>query len=134
LWCIVSLPTGTFVNAGASIKTNILFFTNGQPTEAIWYYDLSDIKISKSTPLTSGHFDEFFRLLPDLADSEISWTVTRRQIENNGYDLKAVNPNFRVHQDNRSLDELLRLMKERNREIQGNLQALGVTHQAGSLK
>jgi len=27
LWCIVSLPPGTFVNAGAGVKANLLFFT-----------------------------------------------------------------------------------------------------------
>ncbi len=27
LWCIVSLPAGAFVNAGAGVKTNLLFFT-----------------------------------------------------------------------------------------------------------
>lgn len=36
LWCIVSLPAGAFVNAGAGVKTNLLFFTKGQPTERIW--------------------------------------------------------------------------------------------------
>ena len=40
LFCLVSLPPGTFVNAGAGVKTNLLFFTRGRPTERIWYYDL----------------------------------------------------------------------------------------------
>ena len=62
LWCIVSLPPGTFVNAGASVKANLLFFTRGTPTERIWYYDLSDVKVGKKNPLTVGHFEEFFRL------------------------------------------------------------------------
>ncbi|MFB3881905.1 MAG: N-6 DNA methylase [Armatimonadota bacterium] len=75
LWCLVSLPPGTFVNAGAGVKTNLLFFTKGQPTERIWYYDLSDIKVGKKSPLTLQHFEEFFRLLPERADSEHSWTV-----------------------------------------------------------
>jgi type I restriction enzyme M protein len=124
LWCIVSLPIGAFINAGASIKTDIFFFTKGKPTERIWYYDLSDIKISKATPLTSEHFDEFFQLLPKTADSGRSWSVTRKQIEKNGYDLKAVNPNFRIHHDDRSLSELLRLIEEGDREIQSSLQEL----------
>lgn len=33
LWRIVSLPAGAFVNAGAGVKTNLLFFTKGKPTE-----------------------------------------------------------------------------------------------------
>jgi type I restriction enzyme M protein len=75
LYCIVSLPGGVFTAAGAGVKTNLLFFTKGKPTERIWYYDLSYIKVGKKTPLTLKHFEEFFRLLPKRADSEHSWTV-----------------------------------------------------------
>jgi type I restriction enzyme M protein len=75
LWCIVSLPAGVFTAAGAGVKTNLLFFTKGRPTQKIWYYDLSDLKVRKKSPLTLAHFEEFFRLLPQRADSERSWTV-----------------------------------------------------------
>jgi type I restriction enzyme M protein len=75
LWCILSLPGGTFSNAGAGVKANLLFFTKGKPTKRIWYYDLSDIKVGKKTPLTLEKFEEFFRLLPKRADGERSWTV-----------------------------------------------------------
>ena len=37
LWCILSLPPGAFVNAGAGVKTNLLFFTRGGPTERLWW-------------------------------------------------------------------------------------------------
>lgn len=75
LYCIVSLPGGVFSAAGAGVKTNLLFFEKGEPTEKIWYYDLSDIKVGKRTPFTLDKFDEFFRLLPERADSDRSWTV-----------------------------------------------------------
>ena len=75
LWCIVSLPGGVFTTAGAGVKTNLLFFTKGGPTHRIWYYDLTDIKVRKKTPLTLQHFEEFLRLLPARADSGLSWTV-----------------------------------------------------------
>jgi type I restriction enzyme M protein len=75
LWCIVSLPGGVFTQAGAGVKTNLLFFTKGQPTTQIWYYDLSHLKIRKRTPLTLDHFDHFFEVLPDRAGSDYSWTV-----------------------------------------------------------
>jgi type I restriction enzyme M protein len=82
LWCIVSLAGGVFTAAGAGVKTNLLFFTKGKPTEKIWYYDLSDIKVGKKTPFTLDKFADFFRLLPERADSERSWTIditARRQ-------------------------------------------------------
>jgi type I restriction enzyme M protein len=75
LWCVVSLPDGVFVGAGATVKTNLLFFTKGRPTRKIWYYDLTDVKVRKKTPLTLKHFEDFFRLLPTRADSDLSWTV-----------------------------------------------------------
>jgi type I restriction enzyme M protein len=38
LHTIVRLPNGVF-NPYTSIKSNLLFFTKGQPTETIWYYE-----------------------------------------------------------------------------------------------
>jgi type I restriction enzyme M protein len=117
LWCIVSLPSGAFVNAGAGVKANLLFFTKGKPTEHVWYYDLSDIKVGKKTPLTLAHFAECFSLLPERADSEHSWTVTRQEIEAKNYDLKAVNPNAKNNEDTRTPEELLALIEVKGREV-----------------
>ena len=75
LYCVLSLPGGAFSGAGAGVKTNVLFFNAGKPTEKIWYYDLSDVKVGKKTPLTLEKFGEFLELLPERADSERSWTV-----------------------------------------------------------
>ncbi|RJO61000.1 N-6 DNA methylase [candidate division WS5 bacterium] len=117
LWCILSLPAGAFVNAGAGVKTNLLFFTRGGYTEKIWYYDLSDVKVGKKSPLTLSHFDEFFRLLPDRSESERSWSVTRSEIEARGFDLKAVNPNRKVEIDERTPEELLDLIESKGKEV-----------------
>lgn len=75
LWCVVSLPGGVFTAAGAGVKTNLFFFTKGEPTEKIWYYDLSGIKVGKKTPLTSAQFADYFEKLPTRANSEVSWTI-----------------------------------------------------------
>lgn len=56
LWAVISLPGGVFSTAGAGVKTNLLFFTKGKKTEKIWYYDLSQVKVGKKTPLTLAHF------------------------------------------------------------------------------
>jgi len=79
LWCIVSLPSGVFSAVGAGVKTNLLFFTKGEPTRNIWYYDLSGVKVTKKQPLTDEHFEEFFRLLPERADTELSWSIDIEQ-------------------------------------------------------
>ena len=75
LWCVLSLPGGVFSAAGAGVKTNLLFFTKGKPTERIWYYDLSDVKVGKKSPLTLKHFEDFAAKLATRADSDRSWTV-----------------------------------------------------------
>jgi type I restriction enzyme M protein len=127
VWAIVSLPGGVFTAAGAGVKTNLIFFTKGKPTEKIWYYDLSDIKVGKKTPLTSDRFDEFFKLLPLQEDSERSWTVTRAEIEKRGYDLKAVNPNARFDEDTRTPEELLDLIEQKGEEVRAALAKLRQT-------
>jgi type I restriction enzyme M protein len=124
LWCVVSLPGGAFSAAGAGVKTNLLFFTKGQPTERVWYYDLSDLKIGRRSPLTVDRFQDFFRLLPTRAESERSWTVTREEIERRNYDLKAVNPNAKHDQDTRTPDELLDLIEAKGCEVAEALAAL----------
>lgn len=94
LWCIVSLPGGVFTAAGAGVKTNLLFFTRGKPTERIWYYDLSDRKVGKKTPLTVEDFKDFFEKLPSRADSDKSWTLDftarRRKAAEDARPLRAI--------------------------------------------
>jgi type I restriction enzyme M protein len=117
LWCIVSLPGGLFSAAGAGVKTNLLFFTKGRRTERVWYYDLADLKVNMSTPFTLDKLDDFFRLLPDRADGERSWSVTRSEIEAKNYDLKATNPNRKLDEDTRTPEELLDLIEAKGREV-----------------
>ena len=124
LWCVVSLPAGVFTQAGAGVKTNLLFFTKGTPTESVWYYDLSDVKVTKKKPLTIDRFDDFFALLPDRGDSERSWTVARADIEAKNYDLKAVNPNRQVETDTRTPQEIIAAIEAKGREIDDALASL----------
>ena len=113
-----------FTAAGAGVKTNLIFFTKGKPTEKIWYYDLSDIKVGKKTPLTAERLDEFFQLLPTQADSERSWTVSREEIEKRGFDLKAVNPNAKSDEDTRTPEELLDIIEQKGEEVRAALARL----------
>jgi len=124
LWCILSLPPGVFSSAGAGVKTNLLFFTKGGPTSRVWYYDLSNIKVTKKQPLTLDRFDAFFELLPSRGDSEQSWTVSRAEIERLGYDLKAVNPSSRSREDERTPQELLDIIEATGHEVAEALMTL----------
>jgi type I restriction enzyme M protein len=99
LWCIISLPQNVFVNAGAGVKTNLLFFTKGKPTKKIWYYDMSEIKVRKKLPFTLDKFDDFFKKLSldkeENKISENSWFVDIKTIQDNNYNIKASNPNIK---------------------------------------
>ena len=117
VWSVVSLPPGVFSSAGAGVKTNLLFFTKGGPTERIWYYDLSDLKVTKKQPLTIDRFDDFFALSATRGDSDRSWTVSREEIEARSFDLKAVNPNARSEVDTRTPTELLAEIEARHAEV-----------------
>ncbi len=56
VWAIISMPGGVFSTAGAGVKTNLVFFTKGKKTNKIWYYDLTQVKVGKKTPMTLAHF------------------------------------------------------------------------------
>jgi type I restriction enzyme M protein len=135
LWCVISLPQGVFVNAGAGVKTNLLFFTKGKQTERVWYYDMTltdDFKIrkvNKGNPLTYNHFRDFFdRLALDPDDpkriSEWSWYVSVDEIKKKSYDLKATNQNAPDTSDKRTTAELTAIIEEAQREIEDGLKRL----------
>jgi len=127
VWSILSLPAGVFINAGAASKTNLMFFTKDNPTESVWYYDLSDIKVTKRQPFTVDNFDNFFELLPTRAESERSWTVPAAVLKEKNYDLKAVNPNRRVVEDTRTPEELIGIIEAKGLEIEAALKDLRAT-------
>lgn len=132
LQCIVSLPPGVFSSAGAGVKTNLLFFTKGGPTERVWYYDLSDVKVTKKLPLTLDRFEEFIALWPTRGDSERSWTVSRDELEARRFDLKAVNPNRKSTEDTRTPEELLDIIEAKGREIDAAIADLRASLAKGS--
>lgn len=128
LFCIISLPGGVFINAGAGVKTDLLFFRKGTQTESIWYYDMTldddyrPRKINKGNPLLAIHFDDFLRRLSLPKDaperiSERSWFLTRQEIEARNYDLKAVNTNAPDFSDKRSSDVLIEVIRKAQKDI-----------------
>ena len=59
LHTILRLPAGIFYAQG--VKANVLFFTKGQPTKEIWFYDYrTDVKHTLATnKLQRHHLDDF---------------------------------------------------------------------------
>jgi type I restriction enzyme M protein len=115
LWCVLSLPGGVFTATGAGVKTSVLFFTKGRPTEKIWYFDLSDVKVAKKTPFTREQLNQFFELLPSRAESDRSWVIdisARRRKAKEEADViraTATEPRSRLKKHQESLDQLKKI-------------------------
>jgi type I restriction enzyme M protein len=61
---VLRCPRGTFAPYTAGTKTNVLFFTKGEPTKTLWVYDARanvPTITKKSRPLTAAHFAAFER-------------------------------------------------------------------------
>ena len=124
---VLSLPQNVFLNAGAGVKTNLLFFTKGKPTEKIWYYDMSDIKVLKKSPMTLNKFDDFLNRLHSDEEgdkiSEKSWFVEIDEVKKKNYDIKAVNPNIKEKEIPKP-EELIKIIEEAQIKINEGLQKL----------
>jgi type I restriction enzyme M protein len=62
LHTVLRLPRGTFTPYSQGVKANVVFFTRGAPTEAVWVYDgRTNVPgiTKKDRPLTKAHFAEF---------------------------------------------------------------------------
>jgi type I restriction enzyme M protein len=96
LHTIVRLPNSVFAPY-TSIATNLLFFTKGEPTKEIWYYEHplpSRLKAySKTRPIRFEEFDPERAWWNDRVESEQAWRVPIEQIEEHGFNLDVKNPN-----------------------------------------
>ena len=112
LHTILDLPSGVFTGAG--VKTVVLFFTKGEPTEKIWYYQV-DKHFTKTQPLTEADMEEFLTLQKTKAESEHSWTLDISTLDDT-CDLSVKNPNKVEVVDERSAKEILESIVQLNAE------------------
>ena len=92
LHSVLDLPGGTFTGAG--VKTVVLFFTKGSATKKTWFYQLNlDRNLGKTNPLNEKDLAEFVKLQKSKAESENSWTVKVKDIDQSTFDLSVKNPN-----------------------------------------
>jgi len=96
LHTIVRLPNGVF-SPYTGIKTNLLFFEKGKPTEEIWYYEHqypSGYKTySKTKPIRIEEFDVEKVWWNKRQENDNAWKVSIEQIKANNYNLDVKNPN-----------------------------------------
>jgi type I restriction enzyme M protein len=109
LHTIVRLPNGVF-NPYTSIKTNLLFFTKGEPTTEVWYYEHpyppGYKSYSKTKPIRIQEFELEKTWWNSREESEYAWKVDAEEIKANNYNLDIKNPNT-PQEENGDPDKLL---------------------------
>ncbi len=123
LHTVLDLPGGTF--AGAGVKTVVLFFEKGTPTQKVWFYQLNlDRNLGKTYPLNENDLADFLRLQKTRADSENSSLVNYANVNKTTYDLSVRNPHKKNETALRDPQEILdeiRLLDEESAEILGKI-------------
>jgi type I restriction enzyme M protein len=96
LHTIVQLPKGVF-NPYTGINTNLLFFTKGEPTKSVWYYEHPYPEgcksYNKGKPMRIEEFEPEKAWWNDRQESEQAWEVTLDDIKTRSYNLDIKNPN-----------------------------------------
>lgn len=127
LHTIVRLPNGVF-NPYTGIKTNLLFFTKGQPTKEVWFYEHpypDGVKnYSKTKPMKFEEFEAEAKWWSSEADgfagrveNEQAWKVSIDEIIARNFNLDIKNPH-QPEQESHDPDELLARYQTEQVEIQ----------------
>lgn len=120
LHTVLDCPAKTFLGAG--VKTVVLFFTKGEPTQKVWYYQLDPGRsLGKTNPLNDNDLKEFVELQKSFADSEKSWSLNVADLDTSPketatWDLSVKNPNAKEEAELREpkdiIAEIIALDKE----------------------
>lgn len=113
LHTIVRLPNGVF-NPYTGIKTNLLFFTKGEKTKDVWFYEhpypAGAKSYNKTKPMRIEEFEPEKKWWNKRKENEVTWKVSIKDIKASGYNLDIKNPNS-VEDDLGDPDELLKQYK-----------------------
>ena len=103
LHTVLRCPRGTFSPYTQGTKTNVVFFTKGEPTERIWIYDAraNVPKITKKgRPLTPAHFAEFEQCFGDDPNGQYQ----ARRVPTRPRAAGAASPSTRLRRNHYKLD------------------------------
>ncbi len=95
LHTVVRLPNGVF-NPYTGIKTNLLFFTKGQSTADVWFYEHPyppGVKsYNKTRPMRLEEFEAEKAWWNNRVENERAWKVSAAEIRARNYNLDIRNP------------------------------------------
>jgi type I restriction enzyme M protein len=126
LHTVLDCPAKTFLGAG--VKTVVLFFTKGEPTQKVWYYQLDPGRsLGKTNPLNDNDLQDFVQLQKGFEDSDKSWSLHVADLNQATWDLSVRNPNTKDEAELREpkdiIAEIIALDKE-SEAILANIQEL----------
>jgi type I restriction enzyme M protein len=117
---IVRLPQGVF-NPYAGVNTNLIFFTKGEPTKEIWYYQLplpEGIKqYTKNRGITHEEFDPVRKWWKTRKVNGHAWKISIKEIQERNYNLDFKNPNGNPKPAHKDPTELLNDITKKENEI-----------------
>lgn len=110
---IVRLPNSVF-QPYASVATNLLFFTKGEPTKEIFYWEHKlpegQKSYSKTKPIQKKEFDSLKAWWNNRSENEQAWKVGIDVLKNNGYNLDIKNPFVKDEEIVYSTSQILQML------------------------
>lgn len=95
LHTIVRLPPGVF-KPYAGVNTNLVFFTKGQPTKEVWYYQIPlpvGLKqYTKNRGITDAEFEPVAKWFKNKKANDNAWKVSIADIRAKNFNLDFKNP------------------------------------------
>jgi len=120
LHTIVRLPNGVF-SPYTGIKTNLLFFTKGEKTKDVWFYEHpyppGYKSYNKTKPLRIEEFEPEKKWWGKRKKNELAWKVSLKDIKAGGYNLDIKNPHS-PEDDLGDPDDLLKQYKKMVQETE----------------
>ena len=111
LFAILDLPGGAFLGTG--VKTVVLFFEKGKPTEKLWYYQLNvGRSMGKTNSLNENDLEDFIELSKTQKISDNSWSININKINKDTFDMAVKNPNIIEKIDDRTPKEIITEIEE----------------------
>lgn len=112
---IVRLPNSVF-QPYASVATNLLFFTKGEPTKEIWYWEHKlpegQKSYSKTKPIQKSEFASLKEWWGKRVENEQAWKVPVEKIAENGWNLDIKNPFVKEEEVTHTTGELLQMLSD----------------------
>lgn len=115
LHTIIRLPNSVF-KPYASVATNLLFFTKGEKTKKVWYWEHklpeSYKSYSKTKPVQLSEFDALKQWWNNREANDQAWQVDIKTIKDSGWDLDIKNPHQEEEERQPTSAELIDMLHQ----------------------